>query len=124
MNAPAQFVAALKVGDILYSSWGYDQTNIDFYEVTKGGRAGQMIELRELKTSSTPERGFMTADKVPVFGEGRFAEPSPNVIGDTTGVPFKRKLRTGYQGAPSVKIESYAYASPWDGTPKRYSWYA
>ena len=24
-----------KVGDILYSSWGYDQTNIDFYKVVK-----------------------------------------------------------------------------------------
>jgi len=24
-----------KVGDILYSSWGYDQTNVDFYQVTK-----------------------------------------------------------------------------------------
>jgi hypothetical protein len=24
-----------KLGDILYSSWGYDQTNIDFYKVVK-----------------------------------------------------------------------------------------
>lgn len=24
-----------KVGDILYDSWGYDQTNIDFYQVTR-----------------------------------------------------------------------------------------
>ena len=23
----------VKVGDIYYTSWGYDQTNIDFYEV-------------------------------------------------------------------------------------------
>jgi hypothetical protein len=26
-----------KVGDLLYSSWGYDQTNVDFYQVTKVG---------------------------------------------------------------------------------------
>jgi hypothetical protein len=24
-----------KVGDILYSSWGYDQTNIEFFKVVK-----------------------------------------------------------------------------------------
>lgn len=24
----------LEIGDILYASWGYDQTNIDFYQVT------------------------------------------------------------------------------------------
>ena len=25
----------VKIGDIFYSSWGYDQTNIDYYMVTK-----------------------------------------------------------------------------------------
>ena len=27
----------LKVGDIVYTSWGYDQTNVDFYAVTRIG---------------------------------------------------------------------------------------
>lgn len=31
------FVNPFKVGDLLYSSWGYDQTNIDFYQVIKAG---------------------------------------------------------------------------------------
>ena len=26
---------SIKVGDIFVDSWGYDQTNIDFYKVTK-----------------------------------------------------------------------------------------
>jgi hypothetical protein len=30
-----QMPHSLKVGDILYSSWGYDQTNISFYVVTR-----------------------------------------------------------------------------------------
>ena len=38
---------SLQIGSILYASWGYDQTNIDFYEVTKLiGRT--TLELREL----------------------------------------------------------------------------
>jgi hypothetical protein len=32
-----EMVNPYKVGDILYSSWGYDQTNVDFYQVTKVG---------------------------------------------------------------------------------------
>lgn len=31
----ATFRHTLKVGDIAHTSWGYDQTNVDFYEVTR-----------------------------------------------------------------------------------------
>ena len=30
----ASFKHGYKTGDILYSSWGYDQTNIEFYQIT------------------------------------------------------------------------------------------
>jgi hypothetical protein len=39
--------------------------------------------------------------------------------------PKRRKLNKG--GKPEtdfIKIESYEYAQPWDGKPKRYSSYA
>ena len=32
-KAAAAFRESLRVGDILYSSWGWEQTNIDFYQV-------------------------------------------------------------------------------------------
>lgn len=38
------FVNPFIVGDILVDSWGYDQTNIDFYEVTKVGK--KSIKIR------------------------------------------------------------------------------
>lgn len=34
-EARANMVNPFKVGDIYYDSWGYDQTNIDFYEITE-----------------------------------------------------------------------------------------
>ena len=37
---------ALEVGDILVSSWGYDQTNVDFYEVTE--LAGKYVIVRKI----------------------------------------------------------------------------
>lgn len=38
----------IKVGDILYDSWGYDQTNIDFYQVTK--ILGASVMIRPIKS--------------------------------------------------------------------------
>jgi hypothetical protein len=58
---------SLAVGDILRASWGYDQTNIDFYEVTKicGTR---MIEIREIGQHSI-ETKSMQGRCVPIKGE-------------------------------------------------------
>jgi len=33
--AKADFVNPFKVGQLFYDSWGYDQTNIDYYEITE-----------------------------------------------------------------------------------------
>lgn len=33
----------VEVGDLLYDSWGYDQTNIDFYQITKVGKSSVWI---------------------------------------------------------------------------------
>lgn len=51
-NARKTLVNPFVVGEILYSSWGYDQTNIDFYQVVEVGQktvkirsiGGQMVE--------------------------------------------------------------------------------
>jgi hypothetical protein len=96
----------LKVGDILRSSWGYDQTNIDYYQVTRV--PGPMtVEIREIAASSSGEDGFMTAKCTAV----RDAFKGPPMI--------KRATADN-----CVRIASYAYASPWDGKADRYSWYA
>lgn len=44
------FRHTLKVGDVLRSSWGYDQTNIDFYQVVEVRGADVMV--RELAQQS------------------------------------------------------------------------
>lgn len=38
--------AAVSVGDIFQASWGYDQTNIDYYQVV--AVRGQMMDIREI----------------------------------------------------------------------------
>ena len=57
----------LGVGDILRASWGYDQTNIDYYEVTALVGA-TMVEVREISKQSV-ETQSMVGKCVPAPGE-------------------------------------------------------
>ena len=92
----------LKLGDILYTSWGYDQTNIDFYQVTKViGK--KMIEIREIGSKTVRNDGGGCDYVVAVRGsflEGK--KPMKKMAGPDN----------------CVRIESYAHARPWDGEPK------
>ena len=36
----------VKVGDVFVESWGYDQTNVDFYQVTKTTK--KMVEIKPI----------------------------------------------------------------------------
>jgi len=95
-----KFQHSLNVGDILYSSWGYDQTNIDFYEVTKV-IGPKFVEIRGLAQKTV--RQDQTADYV-VPIPGRYARNSK---------PMKKRVKPG----DSVKITSYASAHKWGGKP-------
>ena len=45
------FVSALIPGDIVYTSWGYDQTNVEFYEII--GKKNKRVTLREIRAKTT-----------------------------------------------------------------------
>lgn len=40
--------ATVKVGSIFYTSWGYDQTNVDYYEVVALSASGKTATLKQL----------------------------------------------------------------------------
>lgn len=108
----------LELGDILYSSWGYNQTNIDFYQVTKLiGKS--MVEIRRLNTESSDEISFMTALKTPI--KDNFEE-NPHL-----SKTLRRKVsKFNYRDEviEYVRYEINVRCIKWDGEPKRYSWYA
>lgn len=97
-----------KVGDVLYSTWGYDQTNVDFYQVVKV-ISPRMIEMREIAQDRTMD-GYETGKATPRAGDAFLTESKP-----------MRKMASadGY-----VHLTSYSCASKWDGRPVRYSSYA
>ena len=58
-----EFRRSLRVGDILYSSWGWEQTNIDFYQVI--AIRGSAVDLRQLDQRTT-EDSYMCGTTVPL----------------------------------------------------------
>ena len=93
----------LKVGDILSYSWGYDQTNTEFYEVleVKGQR---VVIIQEVGQKSAGGEGFMSGQVIP--------------NGNRLGKPM-RKVASG-DGVPM----EFGTASKWDGRPEYWSGYA
>lgn len=93
-----------QVGDVLVCSWGYDQTNIDFYQVTK--RSAACVWLREIKATCERNGQYMTGTSMPV-------------LDCFDGGEFRRVVKGDY-----VKIKSYSVASKWDGRPEQFTEYA
>ena len=87
-----------KVGDFLSCSWGYDQTNVDFYEVV-GVPSGKSIKIR--RVGCRVARESQTAEYVePVAG--KFLDDKPAT---------KRVNEFG------IRINSFSSARKWDGSP-------
>jgi hypothetical protein len=101
----------LKAGDILAASWGYDQTNWDFYEVTRA--TAKTVTVRELQTAKTDDPNLdMQGDITPRLGQY------------TNGMAaFRRKVEV-WDGEAIVGISSYERARLWDGQPKHFTSYA
>lgn len=84
----------VKVGDIFRASWGYDQTNIDYYECTKiiGDNTIEICSIAQ----ETEETHFMQGECVPCPGE-------------FIGEPMRKRVSMS-GGEPSVSITSYSNA--------------
>ncbi len=94
-----------QVGDILVSCWGYDQTNIDFYQIVE--RTAKMATIQKI-ASEYLEYDSASEDKV-VPAKDKFI-----------GKPFKKKV-----GPYGINLNSYSLASLWDGNPQyktAYGW--
>jgi len=87
----------LAVGDILVSSWGYEQTNVDFYQVIAlAGKAS--VSIRPINASSVGGGWDMTD----------YVEP---VKDSFKGEAFTKKVTFGTM----IKINSFMTASKWNG---------
>ena len=88
-----------EVGEILYSSWGYDQTNIDFYQIVKKTKSMVVIHQigKEYLDTKYESEDLVMPVKDYFIGDGE----------------MKKKV-----GPYGVTLNTYATASLWDGKPK------
>ena len=95
---------AIKIGTIIYNSWGYEQTNIDFYKVV--GMTKASVKLVELEAKISSMSGDMSGCKI----------PTDKVISESFTKRFSK-----YSGMPNFK---FGCASIWDGREVSFSSYA
>ena len=98
----------IKPGDILYTSWGCEQTNVEFYQVLR--TTAQTVWLAEID-SCKESRGDMVAQ----------VRPKPGIF---RGDVFYRRIGTSWNGEPLVRIDSCTNGRLWEGGSKRASSYA
>jgi len=61
-------VGPYTIGDVLVSSWGYDQTNIDFYQVIGFTKSGKSVRLIAIESDHVETTGFMSERVRPLPG--------------------------------------------------------
>jgi hypothetical protein len=107
----ASVAASVKVGDVFYASWGYDQTNVDYFQVT--AKSGQFVTIRGIGCASM-ESDRYTEDKI-TADPGHFLAWSPFIHDNSKGRKIKIQSYDGKR--PYLSLESFANAYPWDGEP-------
>ena len=88
----------LKVGDIIYSSWGYEQTNVNFYKVI-AVKGKQTVELREIGSKVVSSDGGS----------------STHVVADTERFINEKVLTRRASG--HIRVTDCQTGYLWDGKP-------
>lgn len=99
------FKAALKPGVILYDSWGYEQTNVEFYVVVSV--KGSTVEIQELGHKQDGEATSWASCYVIPDLDNRMGEVITKRVGNG-----------------GIKVNSCVYLRLWDGKRAYKSWYA
>ena len=101
-------------GDIFTYTWGWEQTNVEFYEVVSVTKTGKTASLRRVESNlvSDDREGFvsMTGKVTPIIGNWKNDEV------------FKKRVAE-YDNEVYMKMD-HGSLRPWNGEPKGVSFYA
>ena len=101
-----------KVGDIVFNSWGWEQTNIEFYQVIEV--LNKKIKVQEVKQLMTHDEGMSSMS-------GYVMPKKDDFIKD----PFLLLLKVDEKGNCRIcNPKSFFYFKKWGGGKKYCSWYA
>lgn len=122
-----QTLHGVKVGDLFSSSWGYEQTNVDFFQVVAlvGARSVRVREVHPqmvIEANVSDMSGYRSY-KLPEAGEMLPPIQTPIFVKDQERGDLKR-LYIGADGkATGFRVADYADAHPYHGQTLYESWY-
>ena len=100
---------SIKVGDVFYYSWGYDQTNIEFFQVV--AVTAKTVSIREIRDVETDYNSNQMT--------GRKDAKKDDFVNDTV----LRKTPYCSRGVWYLNMD-YGMCAAYDGKPKNFSCYA
>lgn len=124
--APAE--AGVQVGDFFVCSWGYDQTNVDFYKVV--GLTAKGVKIQKWSSATVSDNGpttYVTAGGAPAMRRWMVRDEEGRPVWDEEGhikyevetAPVLTKRLSSYgEGSLYVRISDYASAHKWEGQPQ------
>lgn len=109
-----------EVGDIVVNSWGYDQTNVDCYQVIRA--TAKSVRIAKIhKAGVVGSDGFMSCRVVPL--KDQFAEP--RCEGDELEfTKFPKSWEFGGETRWSLNFDYGGTETHVDGADYYCSWYA
>lgn len=113
-----------KVGDILISSWGYDQTNIEFFKVVKVSDFS--VWIQQLNNKIVEVTGW-AHEKVVASDSSEYQVRNWDVPGEyiTKTYPIHRhkvkQFSWNDENSYYVSLNSFSFAKKWDGKPREAS---
>jgi len=127
-QSPSPADLGVQVGDFFVSSWGYDQTNVDFYKVVEVLPKSVRVQHWTSKTvdDNGPVTHVVPGDKPKTVTDwsactpemGYWERQEAKVESDA---PFELKRLRSYGQGESQRVyftvNSFSSASKWDGRP-------
>lgn len=111
-------VTLISEGDFFVESWGYDQTNIDFYRVMGVTKSGASVRVQQWTSKRIESVGSQEA-VVPGDSPRTGAWVDGTYQADAEHPIVTKRLQSGYQGRPSIKVRSWgSWAKLWGGKPQ------
>lgn len=123
--APDPKAVGIKVGDFFVSSWGYDQTNIDFFKVIALTPKGIKVQQWQSKrvTEDGPQVGVVPGEEPATDSDWSAATEDMNdwerrKARKDVPKPILQKRLWTWGSQPAFTVNDYSSAYLWDGKPE------
>lgn len=121
--SPTPAECGVSVGDFFVASWGYDQTNVDFYKVV--GLTPKGVKVQKWTSACVRDNGpqvYVVPGPEPRKGGWVRHEDGYEVYDHDATAPVQTKRLNSYGEGEHQRVyfsvNSYSSASKWDGQPE------